>query len=287
MSRVYDRQSQSFYEENQFGKGALNFLYHSFVGNILLKICVKPWVSKLFSLYYNSALSKGKIGPFVKKYNIRLEEYEEDSYGSFNDFFTRKRKSCHLCKAEDDGALISPADSKLSIYNITRDIKINVKGQTYTVGELLKDDKLADAYEKGLCLIFRLGVQDYHRYCHIGNGKVIGGKKIAGCLHTVSSASADHRIFAENKREYQVIQSENMGIFIQMEVGALLVGEIVNGESETTEMGAEKGYFSFGGSTIILLIQEGRVRLDEDILRNASHETEIKVKYGEKIGVIL
>ncbi len=78
-----------------------------------------------------------------------------------------------------------------------------------------------------------------------------------------------------------------MGLFVQMEVGALLVGEIVNHKSDIARKGEEKGYFSFGGSTIIVLIQEEKVTLDEDILQNASDETEIKVKYSEKIGAII
>ncbi len=287
MSKVYDRQSGVFYEEEQFGKDALHFLYHNFAGAVLLKTIVKPWFSKLFSIYYNSALSRHKISPFIKKYDICTEEYEKSSFYSFNDFFTRKKKEKYLCEMPNNSALISPADAKLTVYHVTQDAKINVKGHTYTIGELLKDEVLANCYQNGLCLVFRLGVQDYHRYCHVASGKPISEKKISGCLHTVSSISYRHKVFAENKREYQVIQSDNMGLFVQMEVGALLVGEIINHKSDMARKGEEKGYFSFGGSTIIVLIQEKKVTLDEDILQNASDETEIKVKYSEKIGAII
>jgi len=72
-----------------------------------------------------------------------------------------------------------------------------------------------------------------------------------------------------------------------MEIGALLVGEIVNRKKADVVQGEEKGYFSFGGSTVVILIPEKRVRLEDDILRNALDGTEIKVNYAEKIGVIV
>ncbi len=284
MSKIYDRQKKTFYEEEQFGKRELNFLYYNFFGNILLKIFVRPSFSKIFSIYYNSTFSKHKIPSFIKKYNICTEEYEKSSYLSFNDFFTRKKKEQYIHKITDANVLISPADSKLTVYHITQDLKINVKDNSYTIGELLKDEEFAKDFQNGLCLVFRLGVQDYHRYCHIADGKLIREKKIKGCLHTVSSISYKHKIFSENKREYQVIQSDRIGIFVQMEVGALLVGEIVNNKNKTVSIGEEKGYFSFGGSTIIVLIKENTILLDEDILKNALNEIEIKVKYAEKIG---
>ena len=46
-----------------------------------------------------------------------------------------------------------------------------------------------------------------------------------------------------------------------MEVGAMMVGRITNHEAEPgyVTRGEEKGYFEFGGSTIILLDAKGAV----------------------------
>ena len=70
-----------------------------------------------------------------------------------------------------------------------------------------------------------------------------------------------------------------------MEVGALLVGKIVNlHQRAEVKRGQEKGFFQFGGSTVVLLTKENTVLVDEDILENSKDGIETIVKYGEKIG---
>ena len=169
MKRIYDRKNQKFYQEQQFGEGVLHFLYESFLGRILLKIAVNPWFSKFFAIYYDSSFSQRKIVPFVQKYHMCMEEYEESSYRSFNDFFIRKKKKEYLDMKPDEGSLISPAESKLSVYFVTSDVKLSIKGHSYRLGELLRDEELSQFFRNGICLVFRLGVQDYHRYCHVAS----------------------------------------------------------------------------------------------------------------------
>lgn len=36
---------------------------------------------------------------------------------------------------------------------------------------------------------------------------------------------------------------------------------------QTVSLGEEKGYFEFGGSTVIVAVQAGQVRIDEDICK--------------------
>ena len=71
-----------------------------------------------------------------------------------------------------------------------------------------------------------------------------------------------------------------------MEVGALLVGRIVNHhQAARVSRGQEKGYFQFGGSTVVLLLEKDKVTLDADILENSAANIETVVRMGEKIGV--
>jgi phosphatidylserine decarboxylase len=73
-----------------------------------------------------------------------------------------------------------------------------------------------------------------------------------------------------------------------MEVGALLVGKIVNhSTSPLVQRGQEKGYFRFGGSTVVLLLQKDTVKIDSDIINHSQNGYETVVKYGERIGVSL
>ena len=78
----------------------------------------------------------------------------------------------------------------------------------------------------------------------------------------------------------------NLGKVIQIEIGALLVGKIINHNNKTFIKGQEKGYFEFGGSTIVLLLKENTVILDDDIIKYSQQGIEVKVSAGEKIGII-
>ena len=113
--------------------------------------------------------------------------------------------------------------------------------------------------------------------------------RIPGVLHTVNPLANDHYpIYKENSREYTVIHNDIFGDVLTMEVGALMVGKIHNHhEKAQVKRGQEKGYFLFGGSTVVMLLEKDRIRLDEDILRNSAEGIETIVKYGEKIGIAL
>ena len=182
--------------------------------------------------------------------------------------------------------LISPCDSKLTVIPITKDCRFRLKQTEYTVASLLKSNRLASYYEGGYAMIFRLTVDDYHRYGYIADGRKGKNVKIPGVLHTVNPIANDYfPIYKENSREYTVLHTKEFGNLVQMEVGALLVGKIVNHHEEANvKRGQEKGYFQFGGSTIVVLLKAGTVQIDKDILDNSSHGIETVVKFGEKIG---
>ncbi len=287
MIKIYDRQNQTYYTEVQYGGKLLNFLYHTFWGRILLKLIANRSFSKLNAIYNNSKASISKIKPFIEKYNIQMNDFESKKYQSFNDFFTRSLLTGKRDICSDPERVIAPADSKLSVYYITKNLQISVKNSTYSMNEILRDQDLSREYENGLCLVYRLTVDDYHRYCYIDDGEIVGQKRIKGKLHTVSSISKDYKVYIENQREYQVINTRNLGRIIQMEVGALLVGRIVNRQSKLAMRGEEKGYFSYGGSTIIVFIKANQAIIDEDIMKHNQENIETKVKYGEAVGRII
>lgn len=282
--KIYDRASGAYFEEEQYGGGALRFLYETIPGRLLLKGVTHPLVSKIAGLYYRHPLSKGKIDPFIRCRGIDEGEYERRVYRSFDDFFVRKRLPDRQVLCSDPNRLIAPADSKLLAYEILEDKQLPVKRSLYSLEDLLADRELAERYRGGKALIFRLSVDDYHRYVFAEGGEIVGGKKIDGRLHTVSSFSEAYPVYVQNSREYIVIRSERGGDIVQMEVGALLVGRIENHPISRAVRGAEKGFFRFGGSTIILLTERGRLLLDEDILRQNAQGIETRLRLGEGIG---
>ena len=129
-------------------------------------------------------------------------------------------------------------------------------------------------------------VDDYHRYIYTETGKKSGNYKIPGIFHTVNPVANDlEPIYKENTREFCLTKTADAGTVLQMEVGALMVGKIENDQEEAfVHRGEEKGRFAFGGSTIVVLYQRGRVQPDEDLLKNSRDGYETKVTQGEAVG---
>lgn len=276
-------------KENELQNKILKVLYKNVLGRILIKPLVKPGISYMMGKILSSSYSRCLISPFIKRNKINMEEYEEASFFSYNDFFTRRIKVGQRTIDYQPDHLIAPCDSRLSIYPITKDSHFEIKNTQYTLHSLLRSKKLANFYENGLLLLFRLTVDDYHRYCYIDNGKKSKNYRIEGVFHTVNPmANEVLPVYKENTREYTVIDTENFGRVVVMEVGALLVGKIVNyHEKALVQRGEEKGRFEFGGSSIIILLEKDRVVIDEDIRSNSAKGIETRVKLGEKIGKLM
>lgn len=279
---IYDRKEKKLVEIEEGLEKSLNFLYNTFLGRVILKLFLaRTCMSKLRGWYLKRGITKKNIIPFVEKNNIDVSGFNLNSFKCFNDFFIRKREEIKFEK--DNDLLISPADSKLSVYRISEDLKLDIKRSSYTISEILGDDKLALKYSDGYCLVFRLCVDDYHRYIYTDNGELVKKYRIGGELHTVRPVSDKFKVFSRNTREISVLKTENFGNVIQIEVGAMFVGAIVNYKKSEFLKGQEKGYFEFGGSTIVMLYDKN-IKIDDDILKYAKDDIETKVKIGERIG---
>lgn len=274
------------WDKDSFQDKFLSKMYGCAIGRGLIKILVHPVFSKIGGVFLSSSLSKPMIGKFVKNHSIDLSRYTAQNFKSYNEFFTRKLKKEKLNINMQKTAFISPCDSKLSVSEITEDGIFHIKHTDYTIASLLKDESLSKEFIGGTAFTFRLTVDDYHRYCYPDWCFKHEGKKVKGILHTVNPVANDkYPIYKENAREYCVLDTQNFGKVLFMEVGALMVGKISNhhliGEFNR---GDEKGMFEFGGSTIILMTQKDTVTVDEDILLNSKDGYETIVSIGEKIG---
>lgn len=263
----------------------LKKLYGTVCGRVILKALTAPAISKAAGAFMDSRLSVPLIKRFIKSSGIDTSQYVMKKFRSYNEFFTRRVKRGMRPIDRMPSHFISPCDSKLTVYKIGKSSVFRIKGSRYRVSDLIQNDFLAKRYEGGYCMIFRLEVDDYHRYCYIDSGTKTENTFINGELHTVNPIALEHyNIYKRNCREYTVLHTENFGDVVQVEVGAMMVGRIVNrhGAAEVVR-GEEKGKFEFGGSTIVLLVQEDMIRIDDDILRNSAENIETVVKYGEKV----
>ena len=262
-------------------------LYGSRLGRFMLRPLVSPAVSRLAGKFLSSRFSIPLIRPFIRANHIDMAPFEAVNYQSYNEFFSRKIRPDARPIDTEKSHLIAPCDSKLTVLPITTESRFTLKHTEYTVSSLLKNEQLAEQYTGGYAMIFRLTVDDYHRYCYVADGEKSANTYIPGKLHTVNPIANDHYpIYKENAREYSVIRTDAFDDILIMEVGALLVGKIVNHHGKAQVFrGQEKGYFQFGGSTVVLLLQKNAAQIDADILENSRMNIETIVRMGEKIGV--
>jgi phosphatidylserine decarboxylase len=262
----------------------MSFLYNTFFGRILLKFLTLRPISKAVGWFLDTKISKIFVNSFIRKHNIDISKCKNTDFRSFNAFFTRKEERDF---EKNPLKFISPCDGDLSIYRLNSDSNFQIKGTTYTLDELLATPKFTELYKNGCFLVFRLSPNHYHRYCYVDNCEKSENVHIKGILHTVRPiAFMKFAPYKTNSREFSVLKTDNFGEIIQIEVGALCVGKISNlHNSGFFEKGTEKGYFEFGGSTIILILQDKTVNFDDVLLQNMDFGIEIPVKYGQVIGI--
>lgn len=266
---------------------SVKFLYNNKLGNLVLFILTRRWISKIVGKYLDSKLSRKRIKKYIKKNSIDMSLYIEKEYTSFNDFFTREIKPEKRPFSLEKNHFPSPSDGKISAYHINENSIFNIKGFDYSVETLLKNKSLANKYKDGYCIVIRLAVEDYHRYFYIDDLEKEKSIFIQGKLHTVQPYALEKRkVFSENCREYTVMHTNNFGTVTQIEVGAMMVGKIANNHIEEGihQKGEEKGMFEFGGSTIVLLIEKDKVLIDEEFFTNTINNNETYVLCGERIG---
>lgn len=292
MIRIYNRKTNSYDIENVAGENYIKWSYSSPIGKGLLELLFKKKLcSKFYGSYMDTPLSRKKIKPFVKNFNIDMSIADKniDDFKSFNDFFIRTlNKNARPIDMNKD-ILISPGDGRLLAFtNISINNLVQVKGITYSLSELIGDDKIATEYEGGVCLVLRLCPTDYHRFHFIDSGIPLENHFIQGNYYSVNPIALEKiaKLYCQNKREWSIFKSDNFGDIIHVEVGATCVGTIEQTYKpyEKVSKGDEKGYFKFGGSTTVLFFKKDTIIIDEDILDQSALGFETQVSMGETIG---
>ena len=267
--------------------GLLSQLYGGKL-SFLLPLVSAKWLSDLGGKIVSSRPSKLFIKNFIKKNGIDMSEYPKTEYDSFNSFFTREiipeKRPGRL--SSDPQVLISPADSRLTVYEVSDGLTFRIKGGDYSLASLLGSESLARSFGGGYVMVFRLSVDDYHRYCFFDGGSLGYTRHIEGKYYTVQQLALNAvDFYKENTREVSILDTDNFGRAAYVEVGATFVGRISNRKGISRfECGEEKGMFEFGGSTVVVVLEKGRAVIDEDILRNSSLGFETRVKIGERVG---
>ena len=291
--RLYNRTTNRIEVERVYGRTVMDLFYGTRPGRwITSTLLCRRWISRLYGRFQDHPLSKRQIAPFIRQYHVDLDQVEIPPKGftSFNSFFIRRLKAdARPIDARPD-RLIAPADSRLQIFPIEPDLTLNIKGLWTTLPQLLGTAHVSDRFQGGLCLCFRLAPCDYHRFGYAAEGNQGPVHTIDGPLHSVSPLALRHykNVLSTNVRQWCFIQSLDLGTLVQIEVGAMMVGSIVQQQPRggPCRRGQEKGYFQFGGSTVLLIIEPGRVHIDDNIMEWSVKGIETLVSYGESIGTI-
>ncbi len=289
--KYIDRKTKKIINENPPSEGFLKFLYHNPFGKMTLHALVKrKLLSALYGKQMDKPSSKKKIAPFIEQYNINLEEFEKDlaEFTSFNDFFYRKLEP--NIRKIDEG-IVSPADGKIIAFeNINEVGKFFIKGSEFTIESFLRDKDLANKYQNASMFVVRLAPNDYHRFHFPYAGIPSEIKKINGSYLSVSPYAVNEnfaKVFCENKREYTILKTSDKGDILLAPVGATMVGTIIETFTPNNPLSKadEMGYFAFGGSSILMLIDKDKIKIDKDLLENTRNGMETYIRMGERIGI--
>ncbi|KAL1853183.1 hypothetical protein VTK73DRAFT_9068 [Phialemonium thermophilum] len=244
---------------------------------------------------YDDPASKAEIQKFIEFHRLDMSEVllPVEEFKNFNEFFYRALKpGARPASAPDNPHIIvSPADCRCVVFNrIETATKVWIKGRDFSIKRLLGNAYPEDVkrYENGALGIFRLAPQDYHRF-HIPVDGVLGKPKpIAGEYYTVNPMAIRSAldVYGENVRVLVPIDSVAHGRVMVVCVGAMMVGStvITRQEGEEVKRAEELGYFKFGGSTIVLLFEEGRMVFDDDLVDNSNGALETLIRVGMSVG---
>jgi len=284
-----DRESKKIEEEMVFGGYFLRFLYKdSLFSKILLHIVARsPFVSWAYGMLQKTPWSRKKVKFFVEKFNVNEKEFlkEVDEFTSFNDFFIRKLKK-DARPITQVGCL--PADGRYYAMNrVAPNTSFLVKGTPFDLERFLGSKSIAKRYEGGSLLLARLCPVDYHRFHFPVTCVPSKPMRISGPLFSVNPIATKKfpNIFWKNKREIISLQTEKYGEVQCVLIGATNVGSIHYSFTPNTEykVGEEMGYFSFGGSAMILLFEPGVAPIASDILKASLDGMETLGKMGQPL----
>lgn len=289
MIRIWNRTENREEIEKVYGNEWIKRLYGTELGQwITDRLLSRRFISTLIGYYESSSFSRSKIDSFISEFSIPMSEYEEGPFSSFNEFFIRKFKPGQRPFISDPSVMPAFAEARyLGFEKVDPDGTYPVKNLLLTPARLLGSEKQAQSFVGGPMLIARLCPTDYHRFHFPDSGQIRTHHRLPGAFHSVNPLALEYRkdIFVINERQVTLLDTENFGLLAYVEVGALCVGKIVQTHPLKGPFvrGEEKGYFLFGGSTVIVLGQAGKWKPDSDLLERTGKGQETLVRLGDRV----
>ena len=299
--QFYSRPNQRIETEKVYGDAAIKFIYDHPLGKAFSAIAASKLVSQLYGNAQNKTASASKVPGFVDKFGIDLSIYKAGSvknndkarsYKNFNEFFIREFEDGQRAFVQDQTKMPAFCEARYFGHSeINDNVTVPIKGEQLSARDLLGASSWATHFEGGPLVIARLCPVDYHRYHYPVSGETLDSFAIRGQYHSVNplALKAKPDVFIKNERRASILSTEQFGKLAYIEVGAAMVGKIIQRHDETKphKRGEQKGYFLFGGSTVILLGEKGKWQPSRDILENTANGLETYLHLGTEVAKLI
>ncbi|KAF2717458.1 hypothetical protein K431DRAFT_315730 [Polychaeton citri CBS 116435] len=202
-------------------------------------------------------------------------------YKSWDDFFTRKFKPDvrPIASPDDDNVIVNACESKT--YNVQHNVKLRdkywIKGQPYSIRDMLAGDELAENFAGGTVYQAFLSALSYHRWhapisgtikkAFVQDGTYFSEPLFEGIgdpntkeIDRGGISNGQGYLTALATRAIIFIEADNPAIglmaFIGVGMDEVSTCEITVKEGQHVKKGDQTGMFHFGGSTHCLLFRK-------------------------------
>lgn len=245
----------------------------------------KGWLSP----YALNEMAKEAGGDnFVDLFAVHSTDVKQKlGYTSWDDFFTRKFKPGirPVASPDDDDVIANACES--APFRMAHDVPLKakfwIKGQPYSLIDLLHNDPWTSKFEGGTLYQAFLSALSYHRWNSPVSGKIVKAYNLDGTYYGEALAqgfenpNGPDKVAANNSQAFLTSTATRAVIFIQADnpkIGlmcfvAVGMGDVSNNEitvriGQHVNKGDQLGMFHFGGSTHVLLFRP-EVKLDFDM----------------------
>jgi phosphatidylserine decarboxylase len=313
LHQYVDRETGTVRDEQLFGDRLIRFLYHP------LRECA-PWLFRAFTgprssavlalCNYDLPLGCRVLGNrrFLQDAGVDLAECVDspEQLDTARKVFERKIRywECRPVSPEPH-AVLSPADARVLVGSFREKGPLFIKDKFFGFEELLglNQFRWQRVFADGDFAVFRLTPDKYH-YNHTPvKGRVIDFYELDGVFHSCNPQAVVKAVtpYSKNRRVVTVFDTDvpggtGIGLVAMIEVVALMIGEVVQCYSDhayddpipvraglTVDRGRPKSLFRPGSSTDVLIFEPGRIRFDEDLLRN-QRRSDVASRFSKGFG---
>ena len=286
--QVYDRKSRILIRQETVADGWMRWVYQTSSGKMALHALIKrKAVSSVYGWYCKRRASAKMAQKIIDQYHLDVTPFETP-FQTYRDFFTRALPYVEM--PIDSDRMGAWAEGYVSAWQqIEAKHLVQVKDSEYDLFSLLQDREWAERYDQGTMIRIRLAPQHYHHFHWFDDGVIQSIKDIKGSYYSVHPLALAEvvRLYCQNKRRIVEIKTEHFGTVLLVEVGATMIGSILNPFSvgDNVEKGKDGGYFAPGGSMILGLFEKNTIQVDGDLLSQTQMGVESVVSLGEQIAV--